>query len=74
MGVVIAAMVIPRLMGRGSLLNENAMVGLLGPALIIFLLGLFDDVHSLNARWKFAVQTVAAICCMQAGTEYTIWG
>src|SRR5258708_2109558 len=61
MSVVIAAMVIPRLMGRGSPLNANAMVGLLGPALIVFLLGLFDDVHSLNPRWKFAVQTVAAI-------------
>jgi len=67
MGVVIAAMVIPRLMGRGSLLNANAMVGLLGPALIIFLLGLFDDVHSLNARWKFAVQTVAAIWLYAGG-------
>ncbi len=62
MSVVIAAMVIPRLMGSAwPLLHGKAMMGLLGPALLIFMLGLWDDVRSLNAYWKFAVQTVAAI-------------
>jgi len=59
--VVIVAMVIARLLGIASPLNPKAMLGLLGPALIVFLLGLFDDVYSLNAYWKFTVETVAAI-------------
>jgi UDP-GlcNAc:undecaprenyl-phosphate GlcNAc-1-phosphate transferase len=61
MTVVILGVVIPWLLGSVSPLHSRAMVGLLGPALIIFFLGLYDDVYSLNAYWKFAVETVAAI-------------
>jgi UDP-GlcNAc:undecaprenyl-phosphate/decaprenyl-phosphate GlcNAc-1-phosphate transferase len=67
MSVVIAAMVIPRLMGRAWPLNGRAMAGLLGPALLVFLLGIWDDVRSLNARWKLAVQTVAAVWLYAGG-------
>src|SRR5882762_11809523 len=67
MSVVLAAMVIPRLMGSAWPMNGKAMLGLLGPALLIFLLGLWDDVRSLNAYWKFAVQTVAAIWLYAGG-------
>jgi UDP-GlcNAc:undecaprenyl-phosphate GlcNAc-1-phosphate transferase len=61
MSAVTAAMVIPRVMGRAWPLNGRAMAGLLGPAVLIFLLGLWDDVKSLKANWKFTVETVAAI-------------
>ncbi|MGC1613671.1 MAG: MraY family glycosyltransferase [Candidatus Acidiferrum sp.] len=61
MSVVILAMVVPRVLGSASPLHARAMAGLLGPALIIFLLGLYDDVYSLSAYWKFAVETGAAI-------------
>jgi UDP-GlcNAc:undecaprenyl-phosphate/decaprenyl-phosphate GlcNAc-1-phosphate transferase len=61
MTVVILGVVIPWLLGSVSPLHSRTMVGLLGPALIIFFLGLYDDVYSLNAYWKFAVETVAAI-------------
>jgi UDP-GlcNAc:undecaprenyl-phosphate GlcNAc-1-phosphate transferase len=67
MTVVIAAMVILRLIGSVSPLHGKAMMGLLGPALLIFLLGLWDDMRSLNAYWKFAVQTVAAIWLYAGG-------
>ena len=65
--VVILATVIPRLFGIASPLDAKAMVGLLGPALVVFLLGLFDDVHPLNPYLKFAVQTVAAIWLYAGG-------
>jgi UDP-GlcNAc:undecaprenyl-phosphate GlcNAc-1-phosphate transferase len=61
MTVVILGMVIPGLLGRETPLQGKEMAGLLGPALIVFLLGLYDDVYSLNAKWKFAVETVAAV-------------
>jgi UDP-GlcNAc:undecaprenyl-phosphate GlcNAc-1-phosphate transferase len=61
MTVVILGMVISGLLGRGTPLHARAMAGLLGPALIIFLLGLYDDAYSLNAKWKFAVEIVAAV-------------
>src|SRR6202008_174954 len=34
---------------------------------LIFLLGLWDDVRSLNAHWKFAVETVAAVWLYAGG-------
>jgi UDP-GlcNAc:undecaprenyl-phosphate GlcNAc-1-phosphate transferase len=67
MSVVIAAMVIPRLMGNAWPLHGRALMGVLGPALLVFLLGLWDDVRSLNAYWKFAVETVAAIWLYAGG-------
>jgi len=61
MTVVILGMVIPELLGRGTPLHVKAMAGLLAPALMVFLLGLYDDVFSLNAYWKFGVEAIAAI-------------
>jgi UDP-GlcNAc:undecaprenyl-phosphate GlcNAc-1-phosphate transferase len=67
MSVVIAAMVIPRLLEGEWPLHGRAMMGMLGPAFLVFLLGLWDDVRSLNAYWKFAVETVAAIWLYTGG-------
>jgi UDP-GlcNAc:undecaprenyl-phosphate/decaprenyl-phosphate GlcNAc-1-phosphate transferase len=65
--VVILAMVVCRLLGIVSPLHAKAMVGLLGPALIVFLLGLFDDLYSVRPYWKFAIQAVAAIWLYAGG-------
>ena len=40
---------------------SQVAIGILGPATIVFLLGLVDDVRHLSAYWKFAVQIVAAV-------------
>jgi len=61
MSVAILGRVVPGLLGRATPLRAKGMIGLLGPALIIFLLGLYDDVYSLKAPWKMAVETVAAV-------------
>jgi len=67
MVLVILAMVNPRLSGAAAPLHASAMIGLLGPALIVFLLGLCDDIYSLNAYWKFGVETIAAVWLYAAG-------
>jgi UDP-GlcNAc:undecaprenyl-phosphate/decaprenyl-phosphate GlcNAc-1-phosphate transferase len=36
-------------------------IGILGPSLIIFLLGLYDDLHSIGPYWKLCVEAVAAV-------------
>ena len=69
MTVVLAAMVLPRLLGFTTLLPARPTVGLLGAATLIFVLGLIDDMHPLNAYWKFGIQTVAAVCLYASGLE-----
>lgn len=65
--VVLVAMAIYRLLGIPSPFRVQAMINLLGPALIIFLLGLFDDLYNLTPYWKFAIQTLAAIWLYSGG-------
>ena len=67
MSVVILAMALPYFFGTAALLHAQAMVGLLGPALIVFLLGLYDDVYSLNAYWKFGIEAIAAVWLYAGG-------
>lgn len=67
MAAVILAVVIPKLLGVPSPLHAKETIGLLGPAFIVFLLGLFDDVHPVSPYWKFAVQAVAAIWLYAGG-------
>jgi UDP-GlcNAc:undecaprenyl-phosphate/decaprenyl-phosphate GlcNAc-1-phosphate transferase len=67
MSVVILAMALPYFFGTAAPLHAQAMVGLLGPALIVFLLGLYDDVYSLNAYWKFGIEAIAAIWLYAGG-------
>lgn len=44
-----------------------ATFGILGPALIIFLLGLYDDLHSIGPYRKFGVQALAAVLLYLSG-------
>jgi UDP-GlcNAc:undecaprenyl-phosphate GlcNAc-1-phosphate transferase len=48
-------------------LPVKATVSLLGPASLIFLLGLYDDFHSLGPFWKFGIQTIAAVWLYAGG-------
>ncbi len=59
-GLVGAAFLFPGLFGATEDLQARA-VWILGPAALIFILGLYDDARSLGARFKFLVQIVAAV-------------
>lgn len=48
-------------------LPVKATLKLLGPALLIFLLGLYDDFRSIGPFWKFGIQTVAAVWLYAGG-------
>jgi len=60
MSVVLVTMGVYKLLGIDSPLHVKEMLGLLGPASLVFLLGLLDDLYNLSPYWKFAVQAVAA--------------
>ncbi len=45
----------------------SVLAGLLGPACIVFLMGLYDDLHSIGPYWKFGIQAIAATCLYFAG-------
>ncbi|MBN2433568.1 MAG: undecaprenyl/decaprenyl-phosphate alpha-N-acetylglucosaminyl 1-phosphate transferase, partial [Acidobacteria bacterium] len=44
---------------------------ILGPALIVFALGVADDFVRLRPRWKFLIQTLAAVLLWQQGFRIT---
>lgn len=58
-GVAIAAM-LSRVPGFSFSFPFSSFLGLLGPTLLIFVLGLVDDLRPLDAYWKFGIQVVAA--------------
>jgi UDP-GlcNAc:undecaprenyl-phosphate GlcNAc-1-phosphate transferase len=47
-------------LGMARLFSIRGMMGLMGPAAIVFLLGLYDDLRGADAYLKFGVQTLAA--------------
>lgn len=65
--VATIAILISRFLGVASRLSAKAVFGLLGPAFIVFLLGLIDDVHPLRPYWKFGIQTIAAFWLYAGG-------
>src|SRR5258708_18073222 len=48
-----------RLAGLAIPVSLHTVLGILGPALIIFVLGLYDDVHSVGPYAKVGIQAVA---------------
>lgn len=64
--VVLSASLFPRAFGA-PLAIHGRMAGILGPASLIFILGLYDDMVSLRARFKFFVQAIAAVWLYLAG-------
>ncbi len=59
--MVLLAHWLPARFGMAGMFSMHVAVGILGPATLIFFLGLLDDIHSLSAYTKFSVQGVAAI-------------
>lgn len=51
--------------------RTEQFVGFIIGALIIALLGMFDDIYSLDAKLKLAIQIVAAIIAVYSGTRIT---
>jgi UDP-GlcNAc:undecaprenyl-phosphate GlcNAc-1-phosphate transferase len=61
MAVTVAVIVVPKWIGFPFVLPMTKTIGILGPALIIFLLGLYDDLHSVGPYQKFGIQAIAAV-------------
>jgi len=60
MSVVATALIGRKPIGLALLLPAKTAFSLLGPALIVFLLGLYDDLRGASAYEKFGIQAVAA--------------
>jgi UDP-GlcNAc:undecaprenyl-phosphate GlcNAc-1-phosphate transferase len=56
-----------RLLGFPEQLSIETVVGLLGPATLIFLTGLYDDLWGLGPYTKFSFQVLAAVLLYFAG-------
>jgi UDP-GlcNAc:undecaprenyl-phosphate/decaprenyl-phosphate GlcNAc-1-phosphate transferase len=67
LALVLLTALIPRLRGTPPAYSVVTLLGLLGPATLVFLLGLVDDLHSLSPYRKFAVQALAAVWLYTAG-------
>jgi UDP-GlcNAc:undecaprenyl-phosphate/decaprenyl-phosphate GlcNAc-1-phosphate transferase len=67
--VVMGALAVPKLVGANPLLPAKATLGLLGPAMVVFLLGLRDDVRPVSPYWKLLVQGLAAVWLYAGGFE-----
>ena len=50
-----------KILGLPALLLSGTTLGLLGPALIVFLMGLYDDLRGLGPYGKFGIQLLAAL-------------
>jgi UDP-GlcNAc:undecaprenyl-phosphate/decaprenyl-phosphate GlcNAc-1-phosphate transferase len=67
LSVVLLSLVISRLRGVAPPFPTSTLFGLLGPATLVFALGLADDLRSLSPYRKFAVQAIAAVWLYAAG-------
>jgi UDP-GlcNAc:undecaprenyl-phosphate/decaprenyl-phosphate GlcNAc-1-phosphate transferase len=67
MAVSTTVLVAPKWMGLPFGLPVMKAFGILGPALIIFLLGLYDDLHLIGPYRKFGVQAFAAVLLYLSG-------
>src|SRR5258708_7908427 len=59
--MVLLSWSLPVRFGLAEMVSAHVAFGILGPATLIFLLGLADDVWGLSPYTKFAVQTLAAV-------------
>lgn len=65
--VALLVKLIPGHLGIAGTRWSHVAMGILGPATIVFLLGLWDDVRHLSAYAKFGVQIVAAVLLYMNG-------
>ncbi|HJX85571.1 MAG TPA: hypothetical protein VJ723_14625, partial [Candidatus Angelobacter sp.] len=59
--MVLLAKWLPGHFGLPGSLSSQLAIRILGPATLIFLLGLLDDIRGLKAYTKFGVQIIAAV-------------
>jgi UDP-GlcNAc:undecaprenyl-phosphate GlcNAc-1-phosphate transferase len=69
--VVSGALVASKFLPTGFLFSSSTFLGLLGPTLVIFGLGLADDFRPLSAYVKFGVQILAAVWLFANGCRVT---
>jgi UDP-GlcNAc:undecaprenyl-phosphate GlcNAc-1-phosphate transferase len=67
MAVASLAMLLPKSTGLRLVLPAHTIASILGSALIVFLLGLYDDIYFVGPYWKFGIQTIAAILLYAGG-------
>jgi UDP-GlcNAc:undecaprenyl-phosphate GlcNAc-1-phosphate transferase len=67
MVVVSVVPLLSKWMGFAYGLPVKTTLSLLGPALIVFLLGLYDDLRGVGPYWKFGIQGVAAVLLYLGG-------
>jgi UDP-GlcNAc:undecaprenyl-phosphate/decaprenyl-phosphate GlcNAc-1-phosphate transferase len=67
LAVTVAWAIVPYIQGGAPLVPAGTLFGLLGPATLVFLLGLIDDLRSVNPYQKFVVQAIAAVWLYAAG-------
>lgn len=65
--VALFGLFIPRLAGMTQALAIRSVFGLLAPATLIFLLGIYDDLRSAGAYRKFGVQALAGVLLYLGG-------
>lgn len=53
-------------------LSENEFIGFFVGAMIIAILGAFDDIHNLPAKFKFSVQIIAGLIVIFSGIQIEI--
>ncbi len=61
------SLLIPKWIGMPAPFSVRTLLAILGPALLVFLMGLYDDLRSLGPYWKFAVQSLAAVLLYLGG-------
>jgi UDP-GlcNAc:undecaprenyl-phosphate/decaprenyl-phosphate GlcNAc-1-phosphate transferase len=57
----VISFIVARLTSAGNSVSARTVLALLAPALIIFLVGLYDDLRPLKPNWKFIIQGAAGI-------------
>jgi UDP-GlcNAc:undecaprenyl-phosphate GlcNAc-1-phosphate transferase len=57
--VAVCLVAVPKVLGLQGVLSVRTLVCILGPATLVFLLGLYDDFRPLKPYVKFSVQAIA---------------
>lgn len=66
-GATAIAVVASRLLGSRPALSIHTVLGIMLPALLVFLLGLYDDRFSLGPYWKLGIEALAAVWLYAGG-------
>jgi UDP-GlcNAc:undecaprenyl-phosphate/decaprenyl-phosphate GlcNAc-1-phosphate transferase len=66
-GAIAISLLLPRLMGGSSGFSARMVLAILFPGLVVFLMGLYDDLHPLGPYWKFGVQGLATVLLYMNG-------